>query len=62
MKGLFQLFGMCFPSLDDSDSHASAINPASGLPMVGDTMGGLDIAGNLFGESKPMGCGGLWDD
>ena len=27
----------------------SPINPASGLPMVGDTEAGVDVAGNPFG-------------
>ena len=30
----------------------SPINPATGLPMIGDGIGGVDIAGNPFG----MGC------
>lgn len=33
-----------------SDIHGCDINPASGLPMVGDC-GGLDVAGNPYGTN-----------
>ena len=28
------------------------INPATGLPMVGDSMGGVDVGGNLYGTQS----------
>ncbi|MCF8175215.1 MAG: hypothetical protein K9K30_08250 [Burkholderiaceae bacterium] len=40
-----------FSCFSDSDLFSS-INPASGLPMIGDGIGGVDVAGN------PWGCDG----
>lgn len=34
------------------------INPASGLPMVAGLMGGVDVAGNAWGESSSTGSFG----
>jgi hypothetical protein len=31
------------------DSGVSQINPATGLPMVGDSIGGIDVGGNPYG-------------
>jgi len=36
-------------SLFDDSSHCTSINPASGLPMIGDGIGGFDVGGNLWG-------------
>lgn len=42
-----------------------AINPATGLPMIGDTEAGIDIGGNCYGESmdwqsaSDWGCGAV---
>jgi hypothetical protein len=33
-------------------SEPSYINPASGLPMVDDGIGGVDVGGNIFGTSS----------
>ena len=41
----------CSSLFSDSDLFSS-INPASGLPMMGDDIGGVDVAGN------PWGCDG----
>lgn len=41
----------CSSCFSDSDLFTS-INPASGLPMMGDGIGGVDVAGN------PWGCDG----
>ena len=35
--------------LDVFDDMGSSINPATGLPMMGDIAGGLDVGGNLYG-------------
>lgn len=37
-------------STDFPDSSSININPASGLPMVGDS-GGIDVAGNIYGSN-----------
>ncbi|MDY0208362.1 MAG: hypothetical protein RBR82_17330 [Pseudomonas sp.] len=34
---------------DDFSSGISQINPATGLPMVGDSIGGIDVGGNPYG-------------
>jgi hypothetical protein len=38
----------CSSLFSDSD-HFGSINPASGLPMMGDDIGGVDVAGNSWG-------------
>jgi len=44
--GIFSdLFDIC--SIDDT-----AINPGSGLPMVGGSCGSIDVAGNTFGSDS----------
>ena len=37
--------------LDDDENSGMAINPANGLPMVGDE-GGVDVMGNPYGCSS----------
>lgn len=37
---------------DAFGSPAMVINPATGLPMVGDSMAGIDVGGNLYGTSS----------
>ncbi|MFT7771644.1 hypothetical protein [Roseateles sp.] len=36
----------------DSNSSLPVINPATGLPMVGDSIGGVDVGGNLYGTQS----------
>lgn len=40
--------GDCSSIFSDSDFFSS-INPASGLPMMGDGIGGIDVVGNPWG-------------
>ena len=43
--------------MDDSFSSMPVINPATGLPMVGDSIGGIDVGGNLYGSSDSFSTG-----
>lgn len=36
----------------DGASSLPVINPATGLPMVGDSIGGVDVGGNLYGTQS----------
>jgi hypothetical protein len=40
-----------FDSGIDHSIGCNEINPASGLPMVGDDIGGVDVCGNPYGCS-----------
>lgn len=40
-------------SLFDDSSHFTSINPGSGLPMIGDGIGGFDVGGNPWGCDSP---------
>mgnify|MGYP001051936180 CR=1 FL=1 len=45
---------------DFGSTHAfPTINPATGLPMIGDSTAGVDVGGHLYGEGSLGGCGGL---
>lgn len=35
---------------DMADISATLINPATGLPMLGDSIGGVDAGGSPFGQ------------
>lgn len=35
-------------------NNISPINPASGLPMIDDSFGGIDIAGNPYGTDLSL--------
>ena len=37
---------------DDSSSDYHSINPASGLPMMGEGIGGFDVGGNTYGTDS----------
>ncbi len=39
-------------SLGDSFSDFGMVNPASGLPMIGGGIGGVDMGGNVFGSNS----------
>lgn len=69
----FSIFG--FGAADDSMSRTE-INPATGLPMIGGGIGGVDVGGNPYGCSDDSfdsfgssfddhfggGCGGGMND
>lgn len=43
------------PTWDDTSGSSPSlpvINPATGLPMVGDSIGGVDVGGNLYGTQS----------
>lgn len=41
---------------------APAVNPATGLPMLGDCLGGIDVGGNPWGlDLHDASCGGRSD-
>lgn len=64
MNDPFDVCGGIFPSLFDQHDTMPVINPASGLPMIGHSTAGIDVAGNLFGmndSAEPWG-GGFLDD
>jgi len=63
--GVFGWLGELFSGgAGASDMHSSAtnseINPATGLPMVDGTTGGVDVAGNQYGTSDDS-FGGAMD-
>lgn len=47
---------------DDMEFPYLSVNPANGLPMIGG-MGGIDVAGNVFGMDNTFHPGGgfSWD-
>lgn len=47
-----------WPIWEDTEPswHTHEINPATGLPMVSDSIGGVDIGGNQYG------CSSTWPD
>lgn len=68
-KGLFSLSCYGSGTITSDDDHASSmaddyqdydidsspvINPATGLPMVGDSIGGFDVGGNVYGSSSSL--------
>lgn len=71
MSFLSKLFDVMFPpsntsnfdsatNLSDTGSDGNeimVINPATAMPMVGG-VGGIDLMGNLWGQSDSMGSGG----
>lgn len=44
-------------AIDDFESHHTYINPATGLPMMSDSMVGVDVGGNPYGfnNDDPLG-------
>ena len=49
----------------DAFSNCHSINPASGLPMMGDGIGGFDVGGNTYGTDSSfcdMGSSSFSDD
>lgn len=64
MNDLFEGCGGVFLPLFGLHDTLPVINPASGLPMFGSTIGGLDVAGNPFGmdDSTWLGGGCFLDD
>lgn len=57
---------MEFDELDDSTLQSQfVINPANGLPMIGE-LGGVDVVGNPYGTDSlsctPGAGSGLWGD
>lgn len=55
MNDLFDTFGAMFPLLFDPHDTMPVINPANGLPMVGGSTAGVDVAGNLYGMADSTG-------
>jgi len=55
---LFEECGAVFPPLSGMLAPTPEINPASGLPMLGPTFAGVDIAGNPYGMADVFGLGG----
>jgi len=45
-----------------SESSMGCINPATGLPMIGDSCGGLDVMGNPYGSDLSDSLGSSWSD
>jgi len=41
---------------DFGTSSGCSINPASGLPMIGDDCAGIDVAGNPYGTDLQDSC------
>ena len=58
MNDLFEGCGGVFSLLFGSHDMLPTINPASGLPVVGSTNSGLDVAGNPYGIDYSTWMGG----
>lgn len=57
--GIFDWIGGWFSgsASTSSESRHTETNPATGLPMAGPGMGGVDVAGNPYGSDRHR-----WDD
>lgn len=40
----------CFSSTSPHEHSAPVINPSTGLPMIDNSIGGIDVGGSLFGQ------------
>lgn len=49
-RSVFDFFDFSGSSMGSSSApDISGVNPATGLPMVGDSMGGVDVGGSPYG-------------
>ena len=54
------MFSNTCTTTDMPDMTMTVINPATGMPMLGDDIGGFDVGGSPFGtdiHATPMDCG-----
>lgn len=50
----------CFSSTSHHEHSAPVINPSTGLPMIDNSIGGIDVGGSPFGQDINH-CSGSMD-
>lgn len=49
----------CFSSTSHHEHSAPVINPSTGLPMIDNSIGGIDVGGCLFGQDIHQSSGSM---